>query len=244
MRQHVIEHAPEGVFGVVGHRGAFDGLGDSDAQAARRIGVLGQYFAAGLGVVGRAGVHFGAPGVHQHLAVGLLLKADLHHVYLAFEAEELTGKTQRATPLAGAGFGGNTFYTLLLIVVGLRYGGVRFVRSGRADAFVFVVDFGGGVQRFFQPVGAVQRCGAPYRVDVAHLVGNLNPFFGRYFLHDERHGKQGRQRFGPDGLQGARVQRRQGLVGHVGHDVVPVARDFLFGEEDFALFHVKKVVNG
>src|SRR5207237_9643411 len=93
----------------------------------------------------------GAPGFHQRLAVGLLLEADAHHVDAHLETEEGAGKSQRRTPLPGAGLRREPPDTSLLVVEGLRHGGVRLMAASGADALVFVINPGGGIQRPLQP---------------------------------------------------------------------------------------------
>ena len=97
------------------------------------------------------GMTFAAPGFHQHPAVGLLLVADLDHVNLAFHPEEVAAEGKRASPLAGAGFRGEALDPFLFVVVGLGDGGVGFVAPGRAHAFIFVINPGGGFQGLLQP---------------------------------------------------------------------------------------------
>ena len=62
----------------------------------------------------------------------------------------------------------------LLVVEGLRDRGVRLVRAGRGDPLVLVVDVGGGIERLLEPPGAQQRRRPPERVDLAHLLGDLD----------------------------------------------------------------------
>jgi hypothetical protein len=65
-------------------------------------------------------------------------------------------------------------------------------------------------------------------------------FFRTHFLFNQFHREQRGQGLGADGLPGARVQGRQGFVGHVGHDVVPVLRHLFLRQNNLA-FHVKRV---
>ena len=55
-----------------------------------------------------------------------------------------------------------------MIEIRLRDRGVRFVRTGGADALVLVVDVRGCLQRLLEPHRAQQRRGPPERVDVAN----------------------------------------------------------------------------
>ena len=51
VQEHVVEHAAQGVAGVIALGGLFDGLGDGDAEAARAVRVGGQDGPTGLGQV-------------------------------------------------------------------------------------------------------------------------------------------------------------------------------------------------
>src|SRR5205814_8664528 len=98
----------------------------------------------------------GAPDVHHALSIWLLLVADPHHVDHALEIEELGGKGEGASPLAGTGLRRQPPGALRLVVEGLGYCGVRFVRPGRTATFVLVIDLRGRFQLTFQPGGSHQ----------------------------------------------------------------------------------------
>ena len=72
-----------------------DGLADGDAEAAGALRVLGQQLAPEFGLVAGAGMDRRAPGVHQHPAIRLVLVADLDHIDVALQAEQLAGQRQR-----------------------------------------------------------------------------------------------------------------------------------------------------
>ena len=55
---------------------------------------------AKLRLVAGAGVNGGAPGVHEHPAIGLLVITDLDHVNPAIKAEEPAGEREGGAPLA------------------------------------------------------------------------------------------------------------------------------------------------
>jgi len=157
----VIQNAAERVVGIGVSGGILDRFADGDAQAARRVGMLGQHRAPRIRFVARAGINLRAPGVHEHFAVRFLVKADLHHVDGAVHAKHAAGERQRAAPLAGAGFGGQAADPGLLVVVSLSHGCVRLMAAGRADAFVFVINMGGRIEGRLQAPRSVQRRGAP-----------------------------------------------------------------------------------
>ena len=124
------------------------------------FGILLEHLLAGLGVGARAGHDLGAPGLHHDAAVRLLLVRDLDHVDLALQAEHLAGQRQRGAPLAGAGLRAEARDLLLLVVVGLRDGGVGLVAAGRAHALVLVVDARRRAERLLEPPRAEERARA------------------------------------------------------------------------------------
>ena len=84
------------------------------------FGLRCQDRAAGVRAVRRAGRDGGAVGLHDGAAVRLLLVADLHHVDVDGDLEDVAGDGQRGAPLARAGLGGDALDAFLLVVVGLR----------------------------------------------------------------------------------------------------------------------------
>ena len=178
VQQHMVQHRAERVFGVLVLRGDLHRLADRDAEAARAIRVIRQDRAAGIGLGAGAGNAGRAPGLHQRLAVRLLVEAGLHHEDAHLQPEQRAGEGQRGAPLAGAGFGREPFHAGFLVVEGLRNGSVRLVAAGRADAFILVVDPGRGAERTLQPPCAEQRGGAPLPVDLAHRTGDFDFAFG------------------------------------------------------------------
>src|SRR5258705_7510444 len=132
-------------------------------------------FLAGLRVGARARDHLRAPGLHHDPAIRLLLIRHLHHVDLALKPEHLAGEREGGAPLAGAGLGTEPRDLFLLVVVGLRYGGVRLVAAGRAHAFVLVVDVGRCAERLLEAARAIERRRPPQAIDVTDLVGDLDP---------------------------------------------------------------------
>jgi hypothetical protein len=94
----------------------------------------------------------------------------------------------------------------LLVIVRLGNGCIRFVASGRANAFVFVVNLGRGIEGFLQSACAIKRCRSPLTVDGLNLVRNLNPTFLADFLFNQAHGKEGSQVIGSDRLPSAGME--------------------------------------
>ena len=122
-----------------------------------------------FGFIARARDAGGAVGLHQRPAVGLLLIADLDHVDLDLDAEQLPGEGERRAPLAGAGLGRQLPDAGLAVVEGLRHGGVRLVAARRADALVLVEDAGRRIEQLSRaggreraaPAARACRCRAP-----------------------------------------------------------------------------------
>ncbi len=206
------------------------GLGDGHAEAAWRVGVLGQDGLAGLGTLRWAGEHL-RPELHHGAAVWLLVVAHLHHVHRALEAKVVAGERQGAAPLAGARLGGEALHAGLFVVVGLRHGRVRLVRAGRAHALVLVEDPGRRVEGLLEGARPDQGCRPPQLVDLAHLIRDFVEALGRGLLHDQAQGEERRQILGPGELLGAGMQRRRRWLGEVRHDVVPGPRDPLFAQQ-------------
>ena len=174
VHQDMVEHAAERVLGVrIAGRG-FDRFGDGDAEAAGGVGILGQDGATGIGEFRRAGMHRGPEDLHQRAAVGLLLIGGGDLPNLTAESELGTGEGEGAAPLPGPGLGGQTLGPFLGVVIGLGHGGVGFVGSGRADAFVLEIDTSGSVERLLEPAGAVEGGGPPHLVDVEDRSGNVD----------------------------------------------------------------------
>ena len=129
------------------------------------------------------------------------------------------------------GLGDEALHAGLLVVEGLRHGGVGLVAAGGRDALVLVVDARRGLQRLLEAPGPVEGRGAPLPVDVAHRPGNLDLALGGDLLEDQLHREERRQVVRADGLLRPRMQhRRQGLR-QVGRDVVPGLRDASFVED-------------
>ena len=137
VEHNMIEYAAERITrfaGRVGY-GLFDGFADCDAERAGRIGHFGKNVSAGLCFGARACDAICAPDPHHHFAERLLVETDANHKDLAFEAEQAARKSKGPTPLACAGFGGDSLDAELFIVPGLRNSGIWLVAAGRAECF-------------------------------------------------------------------------------------------------------------
>ena len=167
-------------------------------------------------------MHVAAVRLHEDAAVRLLVVADLDHEDLDVDAEQRARDRQRAAPLAGAGLGGDLGDALLLVVVGLRDGGVGLVGAGRGHALVLVedLDAGGQAQVALELRRTDERRGPIGLEDVADLFGNLDETFLAHLLFDELHREDRRERLGTRGVSIGR-QRRSERLGQVRLHVVP-----------------------
>ncbi len=222
VQQDMVEHAAERVAGRRIAAGHLDRLADRDAEAAGRVGVLGEHAPAGRRDVRRARMDRRPVRLHQHLAIRLLVVGGAHHPHLQVDAEQRAGEGQRAAPLACSGLGGQFRDALGGVVVGLRHRGVRLVRAGRAAALVLVVDPGRRAEFLLEPARAVQRSWPPEPVDVEDILGNRDVPVRRHLLRDQRGREQRRQVVGAHRLAGTGMQRRRRRRRQVSNDVVPL----------------------
>lgn len=233
VEQDVVEDGAQGVFGIFRLGGDFHGFRDGDTEAAGVVGALGEDGASGLGFLGWRGYAACAVGFHDGAAVGFLVEGDLDHEDLDIEAEDGAGEGEGGAPLAGAGFGDDAFDACFLIVEGLGDGGIGFVAASGADAFVFVVDAGGGIEGLLEASGTEEWGWAPLAVDIADGFRYFDFAFCGDFLLDQGHGEERGEVFGADGLLCTRVEHRGQGFGQVGRDVVPAFGDAGFVEEVF-----------
>ena len=232
MEGDVAEHRAERVFAPGGGARQFYGLGDGSAERALVVGIDGENVFAGTCRHGRRRRHLRAEGLHHAAAVGLLLVAELDLIDSGLQAEQPGCVCQRCTPLAGAGLGGDVCHAFFAAVVGLRKRRVELVRTHGAHALVLEIYVGGSAERLFKPVSAHEGSGTVVFVHLAHFLGNVNPAVGLVeFLATKLLGEDGIEVFGLEGFVRGGIQRRHGLVGHVGLYVVPLAWYFLFGKE-------------
>jgi len=174
-----------------------------------------------------AGDAVAAPDLHHELAEGFLVEADTDHENLAFEADKGARKRQGRAPLAGAGLGGEPLDAELLIVPGLRHGGIGFVAAGRAGALVLVIDAGGRVEIPLEVNRPSERRRTPAVQDVKNLFGDVDPPLGADFLFDNVHRKHGGEHLRRDRLA-VGSQGREHRIGQIDRDVVPLSRDVFF----------------
>ena len=103
------------------------------------------------------------------------------------------------------------------------------MRTRSVVAFELVVDVGRSTEGLFEEVGANERGGTIHLVERADVFRNLNKrSFIIEFLLDEFVAENRLQVFESHRLAGSRVQERSGLLLHVGTDVVPCLREFVF----------------
>ena len=237
VQEHVVEHAAERVLRVVAFRGVFDGFGDRDAEAARRVGRFRQNPPPGLRQLRGARHDVGAVGLHHDAPVRLLVVADLHHVHHALEPHETARARQRAAPLTGPRFGRESLHPLLFVDVRLDERGIQLVAADRADMFRLVVNVRRRVEHGLECFCSEHRCGTVQAIEVPHLVGNLNIRILRHLLRNQPHREDGRQHLGTDGFARARVQRRLKRRRQVRDDVVEVRGNLGFRQHDLRVGH-------
>ena len=170
--------------------------------------------------------------LHHRLAVRLAVVGGAHLPDLAFDPEQRTGEGQRAAPLAGASLRGQPPDPLLGVVEDLGDGRVGLVGADRTHALVLVVDPGRRSQRLLQPVSAVEGGRPPEPVDVQNLRRDVDVGLLRDLLTDEGHREQRCQVIGSDWLVRRRVQDRWWRGRQIWDEVVPLAGQLGFIEQD------------
>ena len=231
VHQHVIQDGAQGVLRVLAWSGGLDRLGDGNAEASRRVGVLGEDRASGVRLLGGARDAAGAERLHEPAPVRLLLVRDPDHEDVDLEPEDPSRERERRPPLAGAGLGRQARHALLLVVVRLGDRGIRLVRAGRRDALVLVVDACRRLERPLEPSSTVEGGRPPLPVHVAHLVGNHDALLGGDLLEDDRHGEERREIVGADRLTRTRMEHGGRRLGEIGGDVVPGLRNVFLLED-------------
>ena len=221
----MVEDAAQRVVGVVALGSHLDRLRDGYAEAAVGLGVVRQDRPSGSGAIGGAREHLGPVDLHHAAPVRLLMVAHLDHVDLQAEAEHLAGHREGRAPLSGAGLRGDPGDARLLVVEGLRHGGVRLVGARRAHAFMLEEDLGLRADGLLEPGGADKRRRPPDAVDLPHFLRDRDEPFGGRLLGDEAHREERRQVIRSGRLQGARMQGRRRRLGEVRRDVVPLCGD-------------------
>ena len=233
VQQDLVEDGTEHVaVAGIGHRD-FHCLGDRAAKGAGRSGMLGQDLAADIRRIGRGRRDRRAVCAHDFAPEGLLLVADLDHIYLAVEAKIGTSHRKRRAPLACSGLSGHAFKPLFFGVVGLRDGGVELVAAARVVALELVVDVRGGPELLFEAVRADERRGAVHLVEILNLLRDRDiSVLVVQFLGDQLLAEDAAELFGCHGLMCAGIEKGSGLVLHVRPDVIPGGRDLVLGKID------------
>src|SRR5690554_469758 len=127
MEQYMVENRTQCVFGLFVGYGHFDGFGYRQAQAPWRIWIGGECISSRLCVGGGRRINGCTKGIHQNLAIGLLIETDAHHIHLAVNAKLAASETECRTPLACTGLGNDAFYTFLFAIISLWNGGIWFM---------------------------------------------------------------------------------------------------------------------
>ena len=186
VQHHVVQDAAQAVARILRTaQGHFHGLRNRQSEASRAVRVAFQRCASRIGQRRGRRHALRAPGVHHQTAVGFLVIADLDHEHLQVDAEVFGCEGDRSAPLSGAGLGRQVLDALLVVVVGLRHGGVGLVRTRGRHALVLEIDLRRRSEGLFQPRRAHERRGTPYLVDLLHLFGNVDVAFGGHLLVDQ-----------------------------------------------------------
>src|SRR5215213_1101905 len=146
VQEHVVQNAPERVFGVVVLDCVLDRFAYGYTQRSWRVRMLLEDVAACLREVRGTGEDLCTIRLHHDASVGFLVVADTYHIDRAIQAHHAAGEGDGRAPLARPGLRGQAPDTLLAVVVGLRDGRVRLVAARRADTFVLVVDVGRSIE--------------------------------------------------------------------------------------------------
>ncbi len=231
VQQHLVEHAAEHIAASGGRGRLLDGFRNSAAETAGRIRILRKDGAADARRIARACHHIRAKGLHDGLAVRLLVVRALHHENVQVQAKVRACLRERRAPLACARLGRQARQALLLRVVRLRDGGVQLVAAGGVAAFKFIIDMRRGVQVLLKIIRTAQRRGTVSLVQVEHRLRNIEIARRAVrLLLCELLAEDGVELFGLDGLERCRVEKRIGLLLHVGAQVVPLLRHLVLGE--------------
>ena len=229
VEEHLVQHGTENVAVTRLLHGGVHGFGDGAAEATRGAREFGVDLAADVGRHGRGRGDGCTVGAHHFAAERLLFVRNLHHVNLAVQSEESAGHRKCGTPLACTRFGRHALEALLLSVVGLSDSGVELVRTRGVVAFELVVDVCRSAESLFEEVSANERRRTVHLVERADVFRNFDVrSVVIEFLLDEFVAEHGLQVFESHRLAGTGVQKRSGLLLHVGTDVVPCFREFVF----------------
>ena len=150
VQQHVVEHRAERVVRVVPAGGVAHGVGDGQAERARR-----------RRVVDRRRHALGAPRLHDHPPVGLRRRTMVRTMYTLHSRSYCAQAKASAVPHWPAPVSVvRRLMPSCLVVEGLRHGGVGLVRAGRAARLVLVVDARRRAEGLLQPVGPARAASA------------------------------------------------------------------------------------
>ena len=147
------------------------------------------------------------------------------------------GEGERAAPLAGAGLGGEALDAELLVVPGLRDGGVGLVAARRARRSRSCSRSSPGSRGPARGAwrGAAASAASGQRISSTASGMSIQRSV-RHLLLDEVHREHGGERVRADRLS-VRSQRRRRRLGQVGGQVVPLAGHVLEREQDLRIAH-------
>ena len=231
VEEHLVQHGTENVAVTRLLHSGFNSFRNGAAKATRGARKFGVDLAADVGRHGRGRGDGCTVGAHHFAAERLLFVRNFHHVNLAVQSEEGAGHRKGGTPLACTRFSRHALEALLLSVVCLSDSGVELVRTRGVVAFELVVDVCRSAESLFEEVSANERRRTVHLVERADVFRNFDVSgIVIEFLLDEFVAENRLQIFESHRLAGSRVQKRSGLLLHIGTDVVPCLREFIFVE--------------
>ena len=234
MKKHLIENASEDIAVALVSCCDLDRLADSAAETARCAGMLCKYLSADLCFHARAGSNRSAVCSHYLTAERLLLIGAFNHIYLTVKSEIGASHTQRSTPLTCSGFCCNAFKSLLLCVICLSDCAVELVASACVVALKLIIDLCRSAKLLFQAIGSNKRRRTVHLVETENLFGNVKiRCVVVKLLLDKLVAENGTEVFKSHRLMSAGVEKRSRLVLHIGTNIVPLLRHFLFIKVDF-----------
>ena len=224
---HVIQHRTERIPAIRRTHGQLDSLGDRCSKRSLMVGMFGQYLPARLGRHGRRCRYLGSEGLHDRTTVGFLLIADLNHIYGQLQSECFGRIGESRTPLSGTGFGRNVRNSLLFTEIGLCQCRIQLMRTDRTDTLVLEIDMCRSPEGLFQIVCTDKRGTPVILILFPNRFGDIDPRIRLvHLLLCQRFGKNRIQIRRLKRLTCFRVQRQQRLVRHIGHNVIPLSRNF------------------
>ena len=189
----------------------------------------GRYFAARRRCIRRRRHNFSPKRLHQHLAIGLLLRRDLDHVHSQVHLVKCAGHSKRRSPLPCARLRRQRGQALFLCIIHLRGGRIKLMGTGGVGTLKLVINFSGRAQLPFQIIGAGQGRRAVHPVKIEDSGWNVYKRIRLVqFLIDKRVAEYRRQIRFDAGLQRSRMKHGIGLLRHKSAQIHPLLRHLVF----------------